>query len=82
MSITAAQLRAARELIGWSRAKLAKLSKAGNGMITDFETDRRPLSPEAIAAIVAALAAAGVVFDRAGNAAKLRGVSGEGVRAA
>jgi hypothetical protein len=53
-----------------------------NGMITDFETDRRPLSPEAIAAIVAALAAAGVVFDWAGNAVKLRGVSGEGVRAA
>jgi hypothetical protein len=51
-------------------------------MITDFETDRRPLSPEAIASIMATLAAGGVEFDHAGNAVKLRGVSGEGVSAA
>ena len=46
MTITGAQLRTARELIGWSRAKLAKVSDVGGGRITDFETNRRPLSPE------------------------------------
>jgi hypothetical protein len=80
MTITAAHLRAARELIGWSRARLAQLSKPENGIIADFEMDRRPLSHETNAAIVGALAAAGVEFER-GQAVKLRGVCGEGVRA-
>jgi transcriptional regulator with XRE-family HTH domain len=78
MTITAARLRAARELVGWSRAKLAKVSNVGGGRITDFETFGRPLSPEAIAAIMGALAVAGLEFDHAGNAVKLRGLSGEG----
>jgi transcriptional regulator with XRE-family HTH domain len=81
MTITAAQLRAARELIGWSRARLARFSKVGDGRITDFETNRRPLSPEAIVAIRRALVVGGIEFDHAGNVVKLRGVSGEGGQA-
>jgi transcriptional regulator with XRE-family HTH domain len=59
-------------LIGWSRAKLAKVSDVGGGRITDFETNRRPLSPEAIVAIMRALVVGGIEFDDAGNVVKLR----------
>lgn len=52
--------------------KLAKVSDIGGGRITDFETNRRPLSPEAIVAIMRALVVGGIEFDDAGNVVKLR----------
>jgi transcriptional regulator with XRE-family HTH domain len=62
VEITPAQCRGARGIIDFTQPELA--SKAGLGLSTviDFERSRRPVSAKAIAAIRAALEAAGVEF--------------------
>ena len=75
--IKAAQVRAARALIGWSQAKLAETAGAPVSTINDFETgapDR--IANEAIDKMRAALESAGVVFlpkdDGGGIGVRLR----------
>jgi transcriptional regulator with XRE-family HTH domain len=61
--VEAAQVRAARALIGWSQAKLAETAGVPVSMIAEFETgapDR--VANEAVDKIRIALEAAGVVF--------------------
>jgi transcriptional regulator with XRE-family HTH domain len=61
--VEAAQIRAARALIGWSQAKLAETSGVAASVINEFETgapDR--IVNEAVDKVRAALEAAGVVF--------------------
>ena len=40
-AISAAQLRAARGLLGWSQTDLAKNAKVGRATIADFESGKR-----------------------------------------
>ena len=73
--IAAAQLRAARALLGWSQADLA--ARAGLSSMTVKRAEgsgKPPASAEAIAAIRAALEAQGVVFldNGTGPGVKLR----------
>ncbi|MGC2785608.1 MAG: helix-turn-helix domain-containing protein [Roseiarcus sp.] len=59
----AAQVRAARALIGWSQAKLAETAGVPVSTITEFETGLPDHLPnEAIDKLRAALEAAGIVF--------------------
>lgn len=76
MSILAVQCRAGRTLIGWQQPKLATAAGLGLSTVVDFEKERRAVSSEAIAAIRAALEAAGVIFLSDGEAVS----GGPGVR--
>ncbi len=59
--IEAAQVRAARALIGWSQTKLAEAAGAPLSIIERFETGAS-IAEEGIDKMQAALEAAGVVF--------------------
>ncbi len=65
--ITAAQLRAARGLIGWSQAELADASKVGRATIADFESGKREPYERTLDDLRAALEAAGVEFTNGGQ---------------
>ena len=56
------QSRAARALIGWSRADLAKASKVSERTITDFERGARSPINSSLAALAGAFETAGVEF--------------------
>lgn len=60
--MTPAQCRAARALIEWTQPELADAAGFGLSSVVDFEKDRRVVAPKTIAAICAALEAAGVEF--------------------
>lgn len=60
--MTPAQCRAARALVGMSQADLASRSGAAKRTIAAFEAGGRQPYPRTLAAIRAALEAAGVVF--------------------
>ncbi len=60
--ITSAQCRAARALIRWGIARLAEASGVSETTVNVFELDRRTPHPNNLAAIRAALEAAGVEF--------------------
>ena len=62
MNITPAQSRAARGLLDWSQSELGNRSNLSESTIRDFEKGRRTPSPNNLAAIRAALEAAGVIF--------------------
>ena len=74
--ISPAQSRAARALLNWSQPQLAEASRVSVSTIRDFETGKRSPIDNNLAAIRAALEAAGVVFLDAGD---LR-AGGAGVR--
>ena len=61
-SITPAQCRAARALLGINQPKLAQESGLGLSTIVDFEKMRRNVSDEAVEAIRVALQRIGVEF--------------------
>ena len=60
--ISPQQSRAARRLLNWSMVRLASRSNLTEGAIRNFEESLRALSVDKIAAIRAALEAAGVEF--------------------
>ena len=60
--MTPAQCRAARAMISMTQPDLAKAARLGLSTVVDFERERRQVSDQAIAAIRAALEAAGVEF--------------------
>lgn len=60
--LTAAQVRAARGLIGWSQGDLAAAAKVGRATIADFESGKREPYPRTLDELRAALEAAGVEF--------------------
>ena len=60
--MTPAQSRAARGLISMTQAELATAAGLGQSTVIDFERERRVVSAQAVAAIRAALEAAGVEF--------------------
>lgn len=57
-----AQVRMARAALNWSLSDLARVSGVHRNTISNFETEKYAGSPEALAAIRAALEAAGVIF--------------------
>jgi len=61
------QVRAARGLLNITQPRLAELAGLGLSTIVDFEKSRRTVSKDAVAAIRAALEAAGVEFLPADN---------------
>jgi transcriptional regulator with XRE-family HTH domain len=69
--MTPAQSRAARALIGWSQPQLAESASVSISTIRDFETGKRAPIPNNLAAIRAALEAAGVEFIN-GTGVKLK----------
>lgn len=60
--MTPAQSRAARGLLLMTQTGLAKAAGLGQSTVIDFEKERRTVSDQAVAAIRAALEAAGVEF--------------------
>ena len=76
MSISAAQCRAARALVGWSQDRLAEASKVAKATIANFELGKRTPYDRTIADIASALEAAGITFLAEGEAVD----GGPGVR--
>jgi len=62
MRISAGQLRAARGLIGWAQADLARAANVGRATIADFESGKREPYERTLDDLRAALEAAGVEF--------------------
>jgi transcriptional regulator with XRE-family HTH domain len=62
MSFSAVQCRAARALIGWSQDELEAASQVAKKTIADFERQARQPHVRTLAALRAALEAAGVEF--------------------
>nr|WP_246681782.1 helix-turn-helix transcriptional regulator [Methylobacterium sp. L1A1] len=62
LTISSAQCRAARALLGWSREELAEASKVSRAAIADFETDKRQVRERTVDDLREALEAAGVEF--------------------
>jgi transcriptional regulator with XRE-family HTH domain len=65
--MTPAQCRAARALLDITQPQLAEAAGLGLSTVVDYERTRRKVSPDAIAAIRAALEAAGIVFKDNGD---------------
>lgn len=62
MSITVAQIRAARGLLGWSQIALARAAGVSEPTIKRIEGDKAAVSDEMRASIRHALEQAGVIF--------------------
>jgi len=62
MSLTSAQCRAARGLLGWSQADLSAASKTATKTIADFERGARVPYPRTLGDVRGALENAGVIF--------------------
>lgn len=62
MSLSAAQCRAARALIGWSQGELASASNVAKATIANFEAEKRSPYGRTLDDLIAALEAAGVEF--------------------
>jgi transcriptional regulator with XRE-family HTH domain len=67
MAISAAQLRAARGLLGWSQSDLAESAKVGRATIADFETGKRVPYERTLDELPSALEAAGIEFTNGGQ---------------
>ena len=62
MSISSAQCRGARGLLGWSQSDLGEASKTATKTIADFERGARAPYPRTLADVRGALEKAGVEF--------------------
>jgi transcriptional regulator with XRE-family HTH domain len=72
-SISPAQCRAARGLLGWSQSDLSKASKTATKTIADFERAAREPYPRTLQDVRSALEKAGVEFiDENGGGAGVR----------
>jgi transcriptional regulator with XRE-family HTH domain len=63
---SAAQIRAARALLGWSQADLAARSGISRRTLTSIESGDERVSPESIEALQAVLEGAGLEFTGSG----------------
>jgi transcriptional regulator with XRE-family HTH domain len=77
VKISAAQVRAARELLGWSQSDLAQAAQVGRATIADFEAGKRVPYLRTLDELGAALESGGIEFtngDRPGVRLKPVGV--------
>jgi transcriptional regulator with XRE-family HTH domain len=63
MSITPAQCKAARDLLGWTLLDLGYRARVSDSTILTFEAARRRVRPDRVEAMRRTLEGAGVVFD-------------------
>ncbi|WP_439366045.1 helix-turn-helix domain-containing protein [Bradyrhizobium sp. DASA03005] len=66
LSLLAAQIRAARGLLGWSQAYLAEGCNIHRGTLVDLESGKREPHEATLAVLMNELAAAGIVFTERG----------------
>lgn len=76
MTISPAQCRAARALLGWSQGQLGEVSKVAKATIANFEAGKREPYERTLSDLKAALEEAGVTFLADGETAG----GGPGVR--
>lgn len=62
VSVTSAQIRGARGLLGWTVRDLAEKSNVHRNTVTNFETGRHSGDPWKLRAMIDAIEAAGVEF--------------------
>jgi len=74
MSISPAQCRAARAILGMEQNTLAAAASVARGTLIDFEKGRRVPTHNNLAAIRSALESAGIQFVENGDAARGAGV--------
>lgn len=73
MTISGAQCRAARGLIGWSQTQLCDAAKVGRATLANFEAEKTTPYERTLRDIQDALEAAGIIFiDSNGNGAGVR----------
>lgn len=77
VTITPAQCRAARSLLGLQQAEVADLARVSRKTLADFEGGKSSPQPRTLDAIKSALEQAGVAFIAEGSYA---GEGGDGVR--
>jgi transcriptional regulator with XRE-family HTH domain len=65
-SLLAAQIRAARGLLGWSQAYLARGSNIHRATLIDLESDKRVPHEATLTVLMNELTAAGIVFTEKG----------------
>jgi transcriptional regulator with XRE-family HTH domain len=65
-ALLAAQVRAARGLLGWTQSYLAEGIGVSRPTLIDFESGKREPSPATLFAMMSELAAAGIVFTGRG----------------
>ncbi|MFC7700907.1 multiprotein-bridging factor 1 family protein [Bradyrhizobium sp. GCM10028915] len=65
-SLLAAQIRAARGLLGWSQAYLAKGCKIHRATLVDLESGKREPHEATLSVLMSELTAAGIVFTDMG----------------
>ena len=70
--LTGQQIKAARELLGWTPYRLAPRAGMGHTLLRQFESGARPLDPESAARLRAALEEAGVQFPSNGSCTGIR----------
>lgn len=66
LSLLAAQVRAARGLLGWTQAYLAEGIGVSRPTVIDFESGKREPNPTTLFAMMNELVAAGIVFTGRG----------------
>jgi transcriptional regulator with XRE-family HTH domain len=67
VSITLAECRAARKLLGWSQEKLAEMLFVGGSIIGEFERQRRRWPPLNLHKLRSIFESAGVEFTNGGK---------------
>jgi transcriptional regulator with XRE-family HTH domain len=80
MMITPGQVKAARQLLGWSRSELGGQMGVSESTIAKFENGKPRSAAIDLAAVRAALESAGVIFveeNGEGPGVRLRKVTGE-----
>jgi hypothetical protein len=66
MTISPSQIKAARDLLGWTKVMLALQSGVGSFVIDKFERGERTLQPGSLDALRSALEAGGAEFTKTG----------------
>lgn len=66
LSLVAAQIRAARGLLGWSQTDLGQAAKIHRATLIDLETGKREPHEATLSVLVKELTAAGIVFTERG----------------
>jgi len=72
MTITGEQVKAARELLGWTLLDLGYRAGVSEATVAAFEGAQRTIRPDNMQAIQRALEAAGIEFDENGPSVTLR----------